>query len=66
MRLYEPTSGVVRYNGENIYDMKGAKLKALRREMQMVFQDPYASLNPRWTVEDIIAEPLDVHGLVSS
>ncbi|ASS69401.2 MULTISPECIES: oligopeptide/dipeptide ABC transporter ATP-binding protein [unclassified Paenibacillus] len=66
MRLYEPTSGSVNFNGENIYSMKGAKLKALRREMQMVFQDPYASLNPRWTVENIIAEPLDVHGLTPS
>ncbi|PLT44001.1 Oligopeptide transport ATP-binding protein OppF [Paenibacillus pasadenensis] len=66
MRLYEPTSGQVRYNGSNIYDLKGSKLKAFRREMQMVFQDPYASLNPRWTVENIIAEPLDIHKLVSS
>ncbi|SDS61016.1 oligopeptide transport system ATP-binding protein [Paenibacillaceae bacterium GAS479] len=66
MRLYEPTSGKALYNGQNIYDLKGANLKAFRREMQMVFQDPYASLNPRWTVENIIAEPLDIHGLVSS
>ncbi|OXM14889.1 ABC transporter ATP-binding protein [Paenibacillus herberti] len=66
MRLYEPTSGKALYNGQNIYDLKGANLKAFRREMQMVFQDPYASLNPRWTVENIIAEPLDIHGLVAS
>lgn len=65
MRLYEPTAGQVRYKGQNIYGLKGAKLKALRREMQMIFQDPYASLNPRWTVENIIAEPLDIHGLAS-
>ncbi|NBD22514.1 ABC transporter ATP-binding protein [Paenibacillus glycinis] len=65
LRLYEPTAGAVNFQGENIMKAKGSKLKALRREMQMVFQDPYASLNPRWTVENIIAEPLDIHGLAS-
>ncbi|QHW30110.1 dipeptide ABC transporter ATP-binding protein [Paenibacillus rhizovicinus] len=63
LRLYEPTAGAVNFQGQDIMKAKGAKLKALRREMQMVFQDPYASLNPRWTVENIIAEPLDIHGL---
>ncbi len=66
LRLYEPTGGSVKFNGENIMAARGAKLKALRREMQMVFQDPYASLNPRWTVENLIAEPLDIHNLTSS
>ncbi|MFD1957899.1 ABC transporter ATP-binding protein [Paenibacillus thailandensis] len=66
MRLYEPTSGSVTFNGENIYALKGSKLKALRRNMQMIFQDPYASLNPRMTVTDIIGEALDIHKLTSS
>lgn len=66
MRLYEPTDGEVLYNGKNIYRMRGAELKQLRRDMQMIFQDPYASLNPRMTVMDIIGEALDVHKLASS
>lgn len=66
LRLYEPTAGQVRFNGTNIYSLNGAKMKALRREMQMIFQDPYASLNPRMTVTDIIGEALDVHQLVGS
>ncbi|WP_308639201.1 ABC transporter ATP-binding protein [Paenibacillus silvisoli] len=66
LRLYEPTAGSVKFQGQDIVTAKGPKLKALRREMQMVFQDPYASLNPRWKVEDLIAEPLDIHGLVTS
>ena len=66
MRLYEPTDGEVLYNGKNIYRMRGAELKQLRRDMQMIFQDPYASLNPRMTVMDIIGEALDVHKLVGS
>ncbi|MCQ6561973.1 ABC transporter ATP-binding protein [Paenibacillus mendelii] len=66
LRLYEPTAGTVTFNGQNIYKMGGSKLKAMRRQMQMVFQDPYASLNPRWSVENIIAEPLDLHNLAGS
>ncbi|MCM3635266.1 MULTISPECIES: ABC transporter ATP-binding protein [Paenibacillus] len=66
MRLYEPTEGEVLFNGKNIYSMRGSELKQLRRDMQMIFQDPYASLNPRMTVMDIIGESLDVHKLVSS
>lgn len=66
MRLYEPTNGEVLFQGKNIYNLKGAELKALRRDMQMIFQDPYASLNPRMTVMDIIGESLDVHKLASS
>jgi oligopeptide transport system ATP-binding protein len=66
MRLYEPTSGAVEFEGTNIYSLSGSKMKALRREMQMIFQDPYASLNPRMTITDIIGEALDVHKLVAS
>ena len=60
LRLYTPTGGEVLYNGEKV---DGSSIKHMRKEMQMVFQDPYSSLNPRMTVEDIIGEPLDVHKL---
>ncbi len=63
MRLYTPTSGRVRFDGVDVGASRGAALKALRRDMAMVFQDPYASLNPRRTVFDIVAEPLRVHRL---
>ncbi len=63
LRLLEPTSGEVYYNGENIYKLKGSKLKEFRRKAQMVFQDPYSSLNPRMTVFDIIYEPVKVYKL---
>src|SRR5499425_3643938 len=54
--LYRPTRGEIRYGGKRI-DANGAR-RAVRRDMQMIFQDPYASLNPRWRVADIVAEPL--------
>ena len=63
LHLYEPTSGKVLFNGELVTKKN---LPQMRRNMQMVFQDPYSSLDPRMTVEDIIGEPLDVHGLYSS
>jgi ABC-type oligopeptide transport system ATPase subunit len=63
MRLLEPTGGEIRFEGHDIARLKGAPLKAVRREMQMVFQDPYSSLNPRKTVGSIIAEPFAIHGL---
>jgi len=63
VRLLEATSGEVRFEGEDITKKKGAELKALRREMQMIFQDPYSSLNPRKTIGSIIAEPYAIHGL---
>jgi oligopeptide transport system ATP-binding protein len=63
IRLYEPTAGEALLDGQNIYKLKGAGLQEARKKMQMIFQDPYASLNPRMTVGDIIAEPLDIHGL---
>lgn len=63
LRLYEPTGGSVIFNGEEVTDKN---ILALRRQMQMVFQDPYSSLNPRMKIEDIIGEPLDVHKLYSN
>lgn len=66
LRLYEPTAGSVKYNGTDIYKLPSNKMKAMRRDMQMIFQDPYASLNPRFTVSDIIGEALDIHGMAGS
>ncbi|MCR8634977.1 MULTISPECIES: ABC transporter ATP-binding protein [Paenibacillus] len=66
IRLYEATSGEVLFNGENVHELRGRKLQEFRRHMQMVFQDPYASLNPRMTVGNIIAEGIDIHNLLSS
>jgi peptide/nickel transport system ATP-binding protein/oligopeptide transport system ATP-binding protein len=63
VRLLDPTGGEVRFQGENIAIHKGAALKALHREMQMIFQDPYSSLNPRKTVGSIISDPFVIHGL---
>jgi oligopeptide/dipeptide ABC transporter ATP-binding protein len=63
MRLLDATSGEVRFEGRDITRLTGAPLKAVRREMQMIFQDPYSSLNPRKTVGSIIAEPFVIHGL---
>jgi oligopeptide transport system ATP-binding protein len=63
IRLVEPTAGTITFKGEDITHRRGEKLRALRREMAMIFQDPYASLDPRQTVGDIIGEPIDVHGL---
>jgi len=63
MRLQKPTSGQVRFEGQDITDLRGADMKAIRREMQMIFQDPYSSLNPRKTVGSIIGEPYAIHGL---
>ncbi|WP_426447726.1 ABC transporter ATP-binding protein [Paenibacillus sp. S-38] len=63
IRLYEATGGEVLFGGENVHKLKGRRLHEFRRQMQMVFQDPYASLNPRMTVGNIIAEGFDIHGL---
>ena len=63
IRLIKPTGGTVRFKGEDITHIRGEHLRGLRREMAMIFQDPYASLDPRQTVGDIIGEPIDVHGL---
>ncbi len=61
LRLLEPTSGSVYYDGRDIFKLKGKELKEFRRKAQMVFQDPYSSLNPRMTVFQIIMEPVKVH-----
>jgi peptide/nickel transport system ATP-binding protein len=62
--LYRPTRGVVRFDGVDAMSLDAAQARTLRRRMQMIFQDPYASLNPRWKVQDIVAEPLREHALV--
>jgi peptide/nickel transport system ATP-binding protein len=64
LRLYEPTSGTVRFDGQDITHLGESDLRPLRRRMQMVFQDPFASLNPRHSVGRIVGEPLRVHGLL--
>jgi oligopeptide transport system ATP-binding protein len=63
LRLTEPTGGSVRFDGIDLLGLRRAALRQRRRQIQIVFQDPYSSLSPRLTVEDIIAEPLDVHHL---
>ncbi|MFI2370980.1 ABC transporter ATP-binding protein [Streptomyces sp. NPDC018833] len=61
VHLEQPTSGSIRYKGEDVTKLSGRALKAVRRNIQMVFQDPYTSLNPRMTVGDIIGEPYEIH-----
>ena len=61
LRLYRPTSGRIVFDGEDITTLEGAALRKVRRRMQMIFQDPYASLNPRMTAGGIVGEPLDIH-----
>ena len=63
LRLVEPTSGRVLFQGRDVLAMKGQELRRLRRNMQIIFQDPYSSLNPRMTVANIVGEALKVHGL---
>jgi oligopeptide/dipeptide ABC transporter ATP-binding protein len=63
LRLLDPTSGSIHFEGEEISGLRGERLKHLRREMQIIFQDPYSSLNPRKTVGSIIAEPFLIHGM---
>jgi peptide/nickel transport system ATP-binding protein/oligopeptide transport system ATP-binding protein len=66
LQLHQPTSGSVVFDGHELVGMPKEELRRLRREIQIVFQDPYASLNPRWQVNSIIAEPLVVHGIDAS
>lgn len=63
LQLYRPTEGEVLFRGKDLARLKGEDLRKMRADMQMIFQDPYASLNPRMTVGDIIAEPLEVHNI---
>lgn len=63
IRLYDPTDGELYFNGKNIYELSRREMQEVRRDFQMIFQDPYASLNPRMTVEEIVAEPLEIHGI---
>jgi len=65
LQLYRPTSGEVFFENDNLTKLSGERLRRMRRRMQMIFQDPYASLNPRMTVGDIIGEPLAVHNISS-
>jgi oligopeptide transport system ATP-binding protein len=64
LRLLEATSGKVWFDGEDLMSLKPAEMRAKRRSLQMIFQDPYSSLNPRMTVEQTLTEPLTLHGLV--
>jgi oligopeptide transport system ATP-binding protein len=63
LRLIEPTSGKVLFDGQDVFSLDHHSMQGLRRRMQIIFQDPYASLNPRHTVEEIVAEGLEVHEL---
>lgn len=63
LRLYRPTGGRIVFDGQDITTAGGASLRSVRRRMQMIFQDPYASLNPRMTAAGIVSEPLEIHGV---
>jgi oligopeptide transport system ATP-binding protein len=64
LQLHKPSGGEVLFDGVDLVKLKGEELRRMRRRMQMIFQDPYASLNPRMTVGNIVAEPLEVHGIL--
>lgn len=64
IRLYEPTSGEVQFDGQNFLTIKGEKLRQMRKNMQMIFQDPYASLDPRMTVGQILTQPFEIHNML--
>ena len=66
LQLYRPTSGSVTFDGVELVNTKGEELRRMRRKMQMIFQDPYASLNPRMTIGEIVGEPLVVHKVATS
>jgi oligopeptide transport system ATP-binding protein len=65
LQLYSATDGRVFFNGQDLTRLKGETLRRMRAQMQMIFQDPYASLNPRMTVGEIIGEPMEIHGLAA-
>ncbi|MGI8404027.1 MAG: ABC transporter ATP-binding protein, partial [Thermomicrobiales bacterium] len=64
LQLYKPTSGEVNFNGKDLTKLDSGEMRKMRRHLQMVFQDPYASLNPRMTVGNIVSEPMQIHKLV--
>lgn len=64
-RIYEPTGGEVLYDGTNIFSLSDSQMLSFRKKMQMIFQDPYSSLNPRMTVSEIISEPMEVHKIAT-
>ncbi len=64
LQLYKPTSGEVIFNGQDLTKLNGGDMRKMRRHLQMIFQDPYASLNPRMTVGSIVSEPMQIHNLV--
>jgi oligopeptide transport system ATP-binding protein len=66
LRLIEPTSGSITFNSQDVLAAGGSQLRRLRRDMQIIFQDPFASLNPRMRVEEIVTEPLVIHGAAAS
>jgi len=66
LQLYKPTEGSIKFDDQELMDMGSRQLRSMRREMQVIFQDPYSSLNPRMTAGNIIGEPLVVHGLVDN
>jgi ABC-type glutathione transport system ATPase component len=66
LRLIEPTSGAITFNGQDVIAAGSGELRRLRRDMQIIFQDPFASLNPRMRVEEIVTEPLVIHGAAAS
>ena len=66
LRLVEPTAGEVLFKGQELTRLSGSEMRRMRREMAMIFQDPFASLDPRQTVGEIVGEPLDIHGLASN
>ncbi|MEM9056314.1 MAG: ABC transporter ATP-binding protein [Pseudomonadota bacterium] len=66
LRLIEPTAGTITFDGIDLGAQRGEALRALRRRMQIVFQDPYSSLNPRMTIGDVLTEPLKIHGIAAS
>ena len=65
LQLYKPTAGSVRFDGTDLVKLKGEQMRQMRRKMQMIFQDPYASLNPRMTVAQLVGEPLMVHNVAT-
>ncbi len=64
LQLYKPTAGEVKFDGQDLVKLDGGAMRRMRRHLQMIFQDPYASLNPRMTVGSIISEPMQIHNLV--